>query len=178
MDISQVHVYTGKGKGKTTAALGLGIRCAGAGLKVIMFSFLKNPGASEFDALKLYMPQFKVIIANSKPRNFHWNLSAEEKEETYKDYQSAYTRIENIIKQLSCNVLILDEIMAVMNYNIISVADILLIIQQCRDKHIELVLTGRDAPSEIINCADLVTEMQEIKHPMANGIKARKGIEY
>jgi len=177
-ELGLVHIYTGEGKGKTTAAIGLGIRCLGAGLRVNMVSFLKNPGSSEFCALSRIAPQFQIIIANQKPRGFYWKLSPAEKTEILKDYQTAYAQILEMITQQACEVLILDEIMAVLKYGIFSVESILLIIQQCRERHIELILTGRNAPIAVLDAADLVTEMKEIKHPMANGTRARKGIEY
>ncbi|PKM76482.1 MAG: cob(I)yrinic acid a,c-diamide adenosyltransferase [Firmicutes bacterium HGW-Firmicutes-15] len=178
LEFSLVQVYTGNGKGKTTAALGQGIRCLGAGLKVILVSFLKNSDSSEFKALDRFSPQIRFIMANQKVRGFYWELSAEEKAETWKDCQAAYASVLELIAERVSDVLILDEIMAVVKYGIIPVNDVLLVMQQCRDKHIELILTGRNAPKSILAGADLVTEMKEIKHPLANGIRARQGIEY
>jgi len=178
LEVSLVQVYTGNGKGKTTAALGQGIRCLGAGFKVILVSFLKNSGSSEFKALHRFSPQFQLILANQKLRGFYWQLSSEEKVETWQDCQAAYASVLELVAERVSDVLILDEIMAVLEYGIIPVNDVLFLMQQCRDKHIELILTGRNAPNSIIAGADLVTEMKGIKHPLANGISARKGIEY
>ncbi|MDD3364365.1 MAG: cob(I)yrinic acid a,c-diamide adenosyltransferase [Syntrophomonas sp.] len=178
LELSQVQVYTGNGKGKTTAALGQGIRCLGAGLKVVWVSFLKNSGSSEFKALDRFSPQFQLIMANQKMRGFYWELSSEEKAETWQDCQVAYASVQELIAEPVSDVLILDEIMAVLEYGIIPVNDVLLVMQQCRARHIELILTGRNAPNSILAGADLVTEMKEIKHPLANGIRARQGIEY
>lgn len=178
LEISQVQVYTGKGKGKTTAALGQGIRSFGAGLKVIMVSFMKNPDSSEFKALTEYASGIRVIHANQERRGFYWQLSNQEKTKTGKDCLAAYDMLKELVSQQACDVLILDEIMAVLEYKIIPLEEILQLMQQCKESHIELILTGRNAPIAILEAADLVTEMKEIKHPLTQGIKARQGIEY
>jgi cob(I)alamin adenosyltransferase len=176
-DLGRIHVYTGSGKGKTTAALGQAIRSLGAGLLVTMVNFLKND-SSEFKTLNCLAPEFQYIIANQETRGFYWELTEEQKAATRQDCQAAWKKVKDIVNQHQSDMLILDEIMAVIEYGIIPVEVVTAIIQQCRHSHIELVLTGRNAPAEIIREADLVTEMREIKHPLAKGITARPGIEY
>lgn len=172
-----VQVYTGEGKGKTTAAIGQGIRGVGAGYKVIMFSFLKNP-SSEFLALARLAPQFTVILANRQPRRFYWELSPQEKENTGQDHREAWLKAEDIVAQRECDILILDEIIPVVGYGMVAESALLAIMQQCRKTMIELILTGRNMSLAVGEAADLITEMKEIKHPMRKGIKARRGIEY
>jgi len=177
-ELGRIHVYTGQGKGKTTAAIGQAIRCLGAGLQVIMVNFLKNPGSSEFQILDHLYPECRYIIANQEPRGFYWELSEHQKTAMGQDYQAAWIKVQELIDQHQCDVLILDEIMAVIAYGIISVESVLSLMQEAQHRHIELILTGRNVPAEIVREADLVTEMKEIKHPLANGIRARRGIEY
>ncbi len=176
--LGKVHVYTGNGKGKSTAAIGQGIRAVGAGWKVLMLSFLKNPGYSELKALQRLAPDFRTVVANSQPRRFYWELSETEKGEVARDYQQAWEQLQQILVQRGCDLLILDEIMAVINYGIIPVESLLAFMQLCCQHEIELVLTGRDAPPAVIENADLVTEMTFVKHPMYAGAAPRLGIEY
>ncbi|MDD4802321.1 MAG: cob(I)yrinic acid a,c-diamide adenosyltransferase [Syntrophomonas sp.] len=177
-ELGIVHIYTGDGKGKTTAAAGLSIRCLGAGYKVIWVSFLKNAGVSEHKFLAHFEPQFTLIQVNKKPRRFYWELTAEEKADTRQDCLAAYGLLMELITKRAGDVIVLDEIMAVMEYDIFSVNDILEVMQQCHDMNIELILTGRNAPPIITAAADLVTEMHAVKHPLEKGITARYGIEY
>jgi len=177
-ELGQIHVYTGKGKGKTTAAIGQAIRCLGADLQVIMVNFLKNPDSSEFKTLNRLAPEFQYIIANKEPRGFYWELSSEEETACRQDCHAAWINVQEIIIHHQCDLLILDEIMAVIEYEIISVEAVLAVVQECRNRHIELILTGRNVPAEVAREADLITEMKEIKHPLAKGIRARQGIEY
>lgn len=177
-DLGQVHVYTGEGKGKTTAAIGQAIRCLGAGLNVVMVNFLKNSDSSEFKCLDKLAPNFKYIIANREPRGFYWRLSPEQKTASREDYREAWTKVQQIITQGQCDLLILDEIIPVVEYEIIPLDSLLSTMQACQDRNIELILTGRNAPETIIQKADLVTEMKLIKHPLTKGIKARHGIEH
>lgn len=176
--LGKIHVYTGNGKGKSTAAIGQGIRAVGAGWRVIMLSFLKNPGYSEQKALQRLAPDFQLLIANSQPRPFFWELSDAEKAEIAADYQQTWNRLPQLIESQNCDVLILDEIMAVVKYGIIPVESLLAFMTSCRRHEIELILTGRDAPPAIIENADLVTEMTFVNHPMYAGTAPRLGIEY
>ncbi|MEA4925793.1 MAG: cob(I)yrinic acid a,c-diamide adenosyltransferase [Syntrophomonadaceae bacterium] len=173
-----IHVYTGPGKGKTTAAIGQAVRSLGAGMRVIMVNFLKNPNSSEFNALNRLSPEFKYIIGNQEPRGFYWQLSEDQKKAAGQDYRLTWGRVKEIVDRHQCELLILDEIMAVIEYGILTVDSVIEIMKQSRKAHIELILTGRNAPTEIMLEADLVTEMIEIKHPFKKGIRARRGIEY
>lgn len=177
-ELGRIHVYTGQGKGKTTAAIGQAIRGLGAGLHIVMVSFLKNPGSAEFRTLGQLAPEFEYIIANREPRRFYWELSDEQKIACGQDCQAAWNKVQELIDEHKYDMVILDEIMGVIKYGIVSIESVLSLIHEAQHRNIELILTGRNVPAEIIQEADLVTEMKEIKHPLAKGIKARRGIEY
>ena len=175
--LGMLQIYTGNGKGKTTAAIGLGIRCTGSGGKVHLFSFMKNK-SSEHVILEKLTPGFNYYIANRRPRGFWHKMSAEERNDAISDARLAWDKVQALIATRDCDMLILDEAMSLMKYELVSVQEMLEVIEICKKSCIELVLTGRDVPTEITVMADLVTEMQEIKHFLANGVKARRGIEY
>lgn len=175
--LGMLQLYTGNGKGKTTAAIGLGIRCAGAGGKVFLFSFMKNK-SSEHVILEKLKPGFDFYVANRRPRGFWGKMSAEDRNEAVNDASAAWDKVHAVIAEGDCDMLILDEAMSLMKYGLVSIQEMLKVIGLCKVSGIELVLTGRSVPLEIEAKADLVTEMQERKHFLASGIKARRGIEY
>ncbi|MEQ8237023.1 MAG: cob(I)yrinic acid a,c-diamide adenosyltransferase [Syntrophomonadaceae bacterium] len=175
--LGMLQIYTGNGKGKTTAAIGQGIRCAGAGGKVYLFSFMKNR-ASEHVILEQLKPGFDYYIANRKPRGFWHKISVEERKDAVNDARMAWDKVQALIAAGDCDMLILDEAMSLLKYDIVSVQEMLGVVERCKKSYIELILTGRNVPTEIAAIADLITEMQEIKHFLANGVKARRGIEY
>ena len=165
-----IQVYTGKGKGKTTAALGLALRAAGAGLRVFIGQFLKKGSFSELKALErlegVEVEQFGSgrFIGSTIRR---------------KDKQCAahgLSRIREVINSGEYDLVVLDEINVALSFNLIEEVELLEIITQ-RPIHVEIVLTGRNAPQEILKQADLVTEMREIRHYYENGVAARVGIE-
>ncbi|ADH60550.1 ATP:corrinoid adenosyltransferase BtuR/CobO/CobP [Thermoanaerobacter mathranii subsp. mathranii str. A3] len=175
MERGLIQVYTGDGKGKTTASIGLGIRAVGRGFKVYMVQFLKGADTGELHTLK-NIENFKVFRFQSTNK-FFWTLTEEEKKILAEDMKKAYDFVVEVLKNKKCDVLILDEIMAAIHSKMYTVEDVLKLIDM-KPKEMELVLTGRSAPQEIIERADLVTEMKAIKHPFEKGIPARYGIEY
>jgi len=165
-----VHVYTGNGKGKTTAAIGLAIRAVGAGLKVYILQFIKNGYYSENRALagiqNIRLEQYgRGCFIKGKPR-------AQDKVLASKGLR----RCRDIIKDGKYDLVILDEVNISMDLGLVRARDLLAIIKG-KPKHVEMVLTGRSCPSIIVSCADIVTDMREVKHPFAKGVLARKGIE-
>jgi cob(I)alamin adenosyltransferase len=166
-----IQVYTGNGKGKTTAALGLAIRAAGAGLKVFIAQFIKMGEYSEIKALK----RFKDLILLEQfgsGRFIKGKPSAS-------DIEAARKGVEKIKAAFTSgqhNVVIMEEANVAAGLGLLSVEDILKIMDE-KPKDVELVITGRGADSRIIEKADLVTEMKEIKHYFQKGVKARIGIE-
>ncbi|MDP2907246.1 MAG: cob(I)yrinic acid a,c-diamide adenosyltransferase [Nanoarchaeota archaeon] len=166
-----VQVYTGNGKGKTTAALGLGMRAIGHGYKVCMIQFLKPKNT--------YGEHNSVKKKNFKIKSYGINDFATPKtRENYKKLsKKAFNYAAKTVMSGKYDVVILDEINFAAAYGYVKLDDIIRLIEQ-KPKTVELVLTGRDAPEKIIEKADLVTIMQELKHPYKKGIPARKGIEY
>ena len=167
-------IYTGDGKGKTTAALGQGLRAVGSGLKVYMIQFLKGGKTGELKSIEK-LENFK-IFRFEKPRDFVWNLKEDEIEELKKEIKEGYDFILKVLENKECDMLIIDEIMAVLAYKFLSIEEALEIINKMGNT--EIIMTGRNAPKELIEKADLVTEMKMIKHYFDKGIKARKGIEF
>lgn len=166
-----VQVYTGNGKGKTTAAIGLAIRAAGAGLRIFIAQFIKRKKCNEhvvFDELsdQITVKQYgKGLIMNRKP-------SAADSKAAQEGCQAA----RSALLSREYDVVILDEANIAVHYSLITIQDLLGLIA-IRPKSIELVITGRYAHDRIIEAADLVTEMREIKHYGKLGVKARRGIE-
>ncbi|MBC8060758.1 MAG: cob(I)yrinic acid a,c-diamide adenosyltransferase [Clostridiaceae bacterium] len=171
-----LQVYTGNGKGKTTAAVGLAVRAAGDGYKVIMVQFLKGGSTGELNSAKLLEPNF-AIMRFEKPRGFFWTLKEEEKLELKREIQEAYEFCISTLKEEGCDILILDEVMGALSNKLLCIEQIQELISLKPD-NMELVLTGRNAPQSIIDKADLVTEMKQIKHYFEQGISSREGIEY
>lgn len=166
-----VQVYTGTGKGKTTAAIGLAVRAAGANLKVYIAQFVKGMHYSELDSLKRF--EDLITIKQYGRDCFIFN---DPKEEDIQCARDGLKEVENIIMSGEYDVVILDEINIALYYKLFPLEDVIRLIKN-KPKHVELVLTGRYAPDEIIELADLVTEMREIKHYYEKGIMARSGIE-
>jgi len=168
-----VQVYTGNGKGKTSAAFGLALRAMGRGLKVYVVQFIKGG----FDYGELYVVD---KLPNLKLKAFGRGRFVTEKppnKEDVKLSEEALALAEQVVKNGEYDIVILDEINVALNLKLISLEKVLELIKN-KPKHVELILTGRYAPSEIIETADLVTEMKEVKHPFNKGYKAREGIEY
>ncbi len=167
-----VQVYTGDSKGKTTAALGLALRSAGAGHKIFIAQFIKKGRSNEHKALE----RFKDLI---EIRQYGTGFIKTE-EQLIRAKSVALRGLEAVKKILrtgNFDMVILDEINIALFKKLIPLEEVLKMIEDKPD-HVELVLTGRYAPPEIIEKADLVTEMREIKHYFKSGVKARKGIEY
>lgn len=166
-----VHVYTGCGKGKTTAALGLAMRMAGWGGRVIVIQFLKggSPGGEQQFAAR-YQP-FEIIKLNKG------NTLKQSPEELLPVTERTFTLALETVSRDDYDMVVLDEILVAVNKGLLSTARVLELIAH-KSPQVELVLTGRGAPPEIIERADLVTEMKPVKHPYDRGITARPGIEY
>ena len=166
-----VQVYTGDGKGKTTAAFGLALRAAGAGLKVYIAQFVKGMKYSELDA----MEKLSDSITIKQYGRDCFIFREPEKE----DIQAAREGLQEV-KVIMCSgeyqVIILDEANIATYYNLFSVDELLDFIK-VKPEGVELIITGRKADPRIMERADLVTEMKEIKHYYQKGVEARSGIE-
>ena len=171
-----VIVYTGNGKGKTTAALGLALRAIGYEHKVCMLQFIKGSWHyGEMDSSKKLEPNFELIAIG---KGFVGILDDNSPREEHEKYAAEALRIcrERIFSE-KYNVVILDEVNYAINLGLIDVQEIIKLIKE-KPSNLDLVLTGRDVKEEIVELADLVTEMKEIKHPFKSGIKAKKGIDF
>jgi len=167
-----LQIYTGNGKGKTTASLGLGLRAVGAGKKVLLIQFLKDGKSSEIGAIKK-IKNFDVKAFGRKGFVSKDNLLK-------KDFNLAmqgFNFTQKAIESKKYDLIILDEMNTVNYFGLIKIEDILELIKKV-PKKTELVLTGRKASKKLIQLADLVTEMKEIKHYYTKNIKPRKGIEF
>lgn len=171
-----VQVYTGDGKGKTTAALGLALRAIGRGLKIVIIAFMKEGslGTGELEAAERLSPDLVI-------RQFNGNLLGGITPERFADVKKAVEEgldfARQIIAEKSCDILILDEISHALNFKAADLEVVLDLIEK-KPADMELVLTGRDMPQEVLDKADLITEMRSVKHYFEKGVEARKGIEY
>tara|TARA_Y100000814_G_scaffold73540_1_gene45468 strand:- start:401 stop:934 length:534 start_codon:yes stop_codon:yes gene_type:complete len=171
-----VIVYTGNGKGKTTAALGMALRSIGYDHKVCMLQFIKGSWHyGEMDSSKKLEPNFELIAVG---KGFVGILDDNSPREEHEKYAAEAVRIcrEKIFSE-KYDVIILDEVNYAITLGLIDVQEIIKIIKE-KPSELDLVLTGRDVKEEIVELADLVTEMKEIKHPFKSGIKAKKGIDF
>lgn len=171
-----IHIYTGEGKGKTTAAIGLAVRAAGQGLKVLFVQFFKvdNASSGEKEIFK-EIPEVELVRSNVRHPIFT-------KEKTEKELVriSIFETFETVKKKISAgdiNLLVLDEISSVLTGGWLDISEMIDFLKN-KPEGLEVVLTGRDAPVELVKMADYVTEMLKIKHPFDAGVRARKGIEY
>jgi cob(I)alamin adenosyltransferase len=168
-------VHTGNGKGKTTCALGLMMRAAGQGLHVCMIQFMK----SRNDRYGEHVSAEKLgIEVHTMGDGFTWDTKNPER-----DQQTARNTWNLCLEKLRSDdydLLVFDELVYVLSYQMLPVDEVLNEIQSARARQpsLHIVVTGRDAPPQLIDAADLVTEMTEIKHPFQAGIRAQKGIEF
>lgn len=169
--LGYVQVYTGNGKGKTTAALGLALRAVGAGLQVFIGQFLKGEAYSEIKALK-NMSEAITVHQYGLPRF----IGAKPDEEDIQAAREGLKEARQYMDSGLYDVIILDEANIAARLNLISVDDLLDFIEAKPEKT-ELIITGRDADPRIVERADLVTEMTEVKHYFHRGVQAREGIE-
>jgi len=175
-DDGLVVVYTGSGKGKTTAALGMALRALGHGFKVLMVQFIKGEWFyGELSSSSRLEPDFELVAAgkgfvgiidDDKPKQDHVAAAKE-----------ALRISKEKIASGKYDIIILDEINYAVNLQLISVDDVLELIKM-KPKHTTLVLTGNHASDKVIEVADLVTEMREVKHPYKQGKKAKRGVDF
>lgn len=166
-----IQVYTGNGKGKTTAAMGLAFRAWGQGLSVGIFQFLKSGGRTgEF------MAAHRLGMLFQQYGSGRWIVHRRPEAEEVRLAQAGLEAANEAVKS-GTDVVVLDEISHAVNLGLLPLDQVLTLLQNSQEGT-ELVLTGRDMPQAIVDCADLVTEMKEIKHPFRQGVDARQGIEY
>ena len=189
-----VQVYTGSGKGKTTAAVGLALRAIGAGMKVYIMQFMKSLAYSEQKVLQDRFPELTLSTSGkpffiaeegtlSKPslEKLGDSVVIFPKGEPPQDYVDLVKRDFNKVVEAAVSgnygMVILDELNVALHFGLVGRVTVEELLNKV-PKHVELVLTGRCAPKWLIERADLVTEMKEVKHYYAEGVEARRGIEY
>lgn len=169
-----VQIYTGNGKGKTTAAFGLAIRAVGHGFRVYIIQFMKGRNDyGELAGLKRLSPECQLEHFGGQG----WVHKGERLEENVDEAQKALSRAQEIIYSGEWDIVILDEIINAVWFELIPETDLLELIEN-KPSHVELVFTGRNASQTLIDRADLVTEMVQRKHPFEQGIMSRQGIEF
>jgi cob(I)alamin adenosyltransferase len=168
-----IHVYTGNGKGKTTAAIGLAVRALGHSAKVHIIFFMKGNFPYGEREILSQLPNLSFQVFGHEHLIDPNNVKKEEKEQAREALKASQAALESGRYDL----VILDEINVASAWKLIDVEDVIKLIDR-KPPEVEIVLTGRYADHRLIDKADLVTSMDEIKHPYRNGIAARKGIEY
>jgi len=169
-----IQVYTGNGKGKTTAALGLACRAVGHGYTVFMIQFMK--GNIEYGELETARKLAPSLTIRQMGRECFVNRERPDPEDI-RLAQEAMALAKTVIASGEYDIVILDEINVALDFGLINTQAVIQLMDEERPAHVELVLTGRYAPQEIMERADLVTEMVEIKHYYQRGVQSREGIE-
>lgn len=166
-----VHVYTGNGKGKTTAAFGLVLRALGHGMKVYIAQFLKGMDYGELHSLQRF--ENVTLERFGRPKFIHGKADEEDRRLAIQ----GLNRCREVVSSGEYDIVVMDEANVAVFLGLFRVQDLLDVVTK-RHERTELIITGRYAPQELIDVADLVTEMVEVKHYYSRGIQARKGIEY
>ena len=170
-NLGLIHIYTGRGKGKTTAALGLAMRAAGHNFKIAIVHFMKIWDYGEVKSLeRLGIDLFRYgtteLIDPEKPSPVDFDQA-----------NKALSKAEELIEKGGYDILILDEITVAIEFKLIPLKRVVGLLAKKPD-NLELVLTGRTCPQELFQKADLISRIDEIKHPFQKGVVARKGIEF
>jgi cob(I)alamin adenosyltransferase len=168
-----VQVYTGEGKGKTTASLGQALRACGHDFKVLMIQFMKGSknygellSSGSVPGLEIVQKGLPTFVKKGEPSEEDLRLAAE-----------GMDLARKAVREAAHDILILDEINCAVDYGLVDVKEVLELIGE-KPEGMELILTGRYAPKEFIELADLVTEMREVKHHYNSGVEMREGIEF
>ncbi len=167
-----IQIYTGNGKGKTTAAIGLSVRAVGAGKKVFFAQFVKGQIYSEVKTILQYLPNITI-----KQYGLDCFIYHKPKQEDFDAARKGFEEVSEIILSGKYDVVVLDEANIAIYYQLFSVEELIRLLKR-KPEQTEIIITGRYAPAELIEYADLVTEMKEIKHYYTQGIQARIGIEH
>ncbi len=170
-----IIVFTGNGKGKTTAAMGQALRAIGQGLKVLMLQFIKGTwDYGELESIKRLDPD---LVIRPLGKGFVRSKSKLDDNEAVENINQSWEQAENEVLSDKYDMVILDEINYVINFGLLPVDKMLTLLEK-KPNRLHIILTGRNAHEKVIERADLVTEMVEIKHQYSKGIKAQKGIEF
>lgn len=168
-----VEIFTGNGKGKTSAALGVALRALGHGLKVCIIYFMKGGYPCSEQKILSRLPNISLTRFGQAYLIDPTNIKEDDREQAHKALEAAH----DAITSGKYDVVILDEVNIAAAWNLVAVDDVARLIKE-KPPNVELILTGRYADNKLIDLADVVTEMREIKHPYNRGILAREGIDY
>ena len=168
-----LHIYCGEGKGKTTAAVGLSVRAAGQGLRVVFAQFLKSGGSGERRVLSR-LPEV-TLLEVPEQMAFVWAMDAAERAAVAGRQREMFNRAAALAE--GADLLVLDELCGALETGMVELAPVLSLLDRAGER-LEVVITGRTAPPELMQRADYVTRMCAEKHPFDRGIPARRGIEW
>ena len=170
-----VIVPTGKGKGKSSAAFGMIFRCIAHGMPCAVVQFIK--GGMSTGERDLILGQFQDLCAfHTMGEGFTWET--QDKSRDVEMAQAAWAKAKELIRDDRNRMVLLDEINIALRYDYVDVAEVVAFLQDEKPPMTHVVLTGRNAKEELIELADLVTEMELVKHPFRAGVKAQMGVEY
>ena len=167
-----IQVYFGNGKGKTTAALGQALRAAGRNKKTLIVQFMKKWDYGELHSVDK-IPQITIKTFGTKD----FVCKGKAKEIDYREAKKAFLEGVQGAKSGQYDLIIFDELNVAIDFELVELQQVIDFLKE-KPEEVEIIITGRNAPQEIIDRADLVTEMREIKHPYQAGVQARIGIEY
>ena len=166
-------VHTGKGKGKSTAAFGMVFRALGHGFRIGVVQFVKGAwGTGERDILEHFPDQ---VTIKAMGEGFTWDVA--DRQRDIAAARAAWEEAKRMIADPEVDMVLLDELNIVLRYDYLPLAEVLAVLGG-KPSDLHVIVTGRNAKNELIEIADLVTEMTEIKHPFRAGIRAQKGIEF
>jgi cob(I)alamin adenosyltransferase len=167
-------VHTGKGKGKSTAAFGMVFRMLGHGEKVAIVQFVKGRWQT---GERVALEKFGDLVSiNTMGEGFTWET--QDRQRDLAAARAAWERAKALIKAGEHRLVLLDEINIVLRYDYLPIEEIVAFLRDEKPEHVHVIVTGRNAKDELIEIADLVTEMEMIKHPFRSGVKAQRGIEF
>jgi cob(I)alamin adenosyltransferase len=169
-----IIVHTGKGKGKSTAAFGMVFRMLGHGQKVAIVQFVKGRWQT---GERMALERFGDLVSiNTMGEGFTWET--QDRQRDLAAARAAWQRAKALIKEGAHRLVLLDELNIVLRYDYLPVEEVVAFLRDEKPAGVHVVITGRNAKDELIEIADLVTEMEMVKHPFRSGVKAQQGIEF
>jgi cob(I)alamin adenosyltransferase len=167
-------VHTGKGKGKSTAAFGMVFRALGHGMPVAVVQFVKGKWQT---GERVALEKFGDLVSiNTMGEGFTWET--QDRQRDLAAARAAWEQAKSLIREGKHRLVLLDELNIVLRYDYLPIAEVVDFLRESRPEHVHVIVTGRNAKDELIEIADLVTEMEMIKHPFRSGVKAQQGIEF
>ncbi len=167
-------VHTGKGKGKSTAAFGMVFRALGHGMKVAVVQFVKGKWQT---GERVALDRFGDLVdINTMGEGFTWET--QDRQRDLAAARAAWERAKDLIRAGEHRIVLLDELNIVLRYDYLPVEEVVAFLRDEKPAHVHVIVTGRNAKDELIEIADLVTEMTMIKHPFRSGVRAQQGVEF